>query len=182
MSARVYAILFFRACPASMAMALRGSSLISFPRPPPAAPRARRAIQTRAVLYGSSGDTPGVLRWKTHPLASRMRISSVDGGVAAPDVGDTEPLPELVTAILRRPPEAGPPATARCGGVTNPTAEHRDAVGRSENQLGVCVIAWTYQQTPAAPCSGRSCCSNLFTLSYSGQYTEAGQARKNRIA
>lgn len=33
----------------------------------------------------------------------------------------------------------GPPAAARCGGVTNPTAEHRDAVGRSEAQLGVCI-------------------------------------------
>ena len=33
----------------------------------------------------------------------------------------------------------GPPAAARCGGVTNPTAEHRDAVGRSEVQLGVCI-------------------------------------------
>ena len=33
----------------------------------------------------------------------------------------------------------GPPAAARCGGVTNPTTEHRDAVGRSEAQLGVCI-------------------------------------------
>ena len=28
----------------------------------------------------------------------------------------------------------GPPAAARCGGVTNPTTEHRDAVGRSKAQ------------------------------------------------
>ena len=33
----------------------------------------------------------------------------------------------------------GPPAAARCGGVTNPTTKHRDAVGRSEVQLGVCI-------------------------------------------
>ena len=33
----------------------------------------------------------------------------------------------------------GPPAAARCGGVTNPTTEHRDAVGRSEAQVGECI-------------------------------------------
>ena len=33
----------------------------------------------------------------------------------------------------------GAPTAARCGGVTNPTTEHRDAVGRSEAQLGVCI-------------------------------------------
>ena len=27
----------------------------------------------------------------------------------------------------------------RCGGVTNPTTEHRDAVGRSEAQVGECI-------------------------------------------
>ena len=53
--------------------------------------KTRGTIQRWLNLLGEpnhSGDTRCPLRWKTHPrwrLASRMRISSVDGGVAAPD-------------------------------------------------------------------------------------------------
>ena len=50
-------------------------------------------------------------------------------------------LPELVPVRHGhpRPPEGPSLAAARCGGATNPTTEHRDAVGRSEVQLGVCI-------------------------------------------
>ena len=51
----------------------------------------------------------------------------------------TDTLPPRACLGPPRPSSAsgGPPAAARCGGVTNPTSVHRDAIGRSEVQLGV---------------------------------------------
>ena len=51
----------------------------------------------------------------------------------------TDTLPPRARLGPPRPSSAsgGPPAAARCGGVTNPTSVHRDAIGRSEVQLGV---------------------------------------------
>ena len=52
---------------------------------------------------------------------------------------DTEP-PRARSGPSRPSSSAGgPPAAARCGGVTNPNEEHRDAVGRSEAQVGECI-------------------------------------------
>ena len=50
-------------------------------------------------------------------------------------------LPELVPVRHGhpRPPEGPRPRRGAGGGVTNPTTEHRDEVGRSEAQLGVCI-------------------------------------------
>ena len=49
----------------------------------------------------------------------------------------------------------GPPAAARCGGVTNPTSVHRDAIGRSEVQLG----AWIARPgLSPGPLNGRLRC------------------------
>ena len=52
---------------------------------------------------------------------------------------DTEPPRARPGPSRPSSSSGGPPAAARCGGVTNPTTEHRDAVGRSEVQLGVCI-------------------------------------------
>ena len=52
---------------------------------------------------------------------------------------DTEPPRARPGPSRPSSSSGGPPAAARCGGVTNPTTEHRDAVGRSEAQLGVCI-------------------------------------------
>ena len=56
----------------------------------------------------------------------------------------TDSLPPRARSAPSRPSSSsgGPPAAARCrpcGGGTNPTTEHRDAVGRSEARLGVCI-------------------------------------------
>ena len=57
----------------------------------------------------------------------------------------------------------GPPAAARCGGVTNPTAEHRDAVGRYEVQLGVLIAHPGLSPGPInwRPLTVTSCSSHL---------------------
>ena len=54
----------------------------------------------------------------------------------------TDTLPPRARPGPPRPSSAsgGPPAAARCGGVTNPTSVHRDAIGRSEVQLGVWIV------------------------------------------
>ena len=58
----------------------------------------------------------------------------------------------------------GPPAAARCGGVTNPTTEHRDAVGRSEVQLCMCIAhPGLYHLDPSTGACGAvdtKCCSH----------------------
>ena len=52
---------------------------------------------------------------------------------------DTEPPRARPGPSRPSSSSGGPPAAARCGGVTNPTTEHRDAVGRSEAQVGECI-------------------------------------------
>ena len=52
---------------------------------------------------------------------------------------DTEPPRARPGPSRPSSSSGGPPAAARCGGVTNPNAEHRDAVGRSEAQVGECI-------------------------------------------
>ena len=52
---------------------------------------------------------------------------------------DTEPPRARPGPSRPSSASGGPPAAARYVGVTNPTTEHRDAVGRSEAQLGVCI-------------------------------------------
>ena len=60
-----------------------------------------------------------------------VSLYNVYTGTEPPRARPGPPRPSLASG--------GPPAAARCGGVTNPTTKHRDAVGRSEVQLGVCI-------------------------------------------
>ena len=69
----------------------------------------------------------------------------------------TDTLPPRARLGPPRPSSAsgGPPAAARCGGVTNPTSVHRDAIGRSEVQLG----AWIARPgLSPGPLNGRLRC------------------------
>ena len=102
-----------------------------------------------STLWSPSPGEPG-----SHCAAARpaVRLSIVELGLAlSQDIVHMSGLYNILTDT--EPPRArpgpprpssasgGPPAAARCGGVTNPTTEHRerDAVGRSEAQLGVCI-------------------------------------------
>ena len=61
------------------------------------------------------------------------RLAPRDGCSAS--LSDTEPHRARPGPSRPSSASGGPPArAARCGGVTNPTAEHRDAVGRSKAQ------------------------------------------------
>ena len=69
----------------------------------------------------------------------------------------TDTLPPRARLGPPRPSSAsgGPLAAARCGGVTNPTSVHRDAIGRSEVQLG----AWIARPgLSPGPLNGRLRC------------------------
>ena len=88
----------------------------------------------------------------------------------------TDSLPPRARSAPSRPSSSsgGPPAAARCrpcGGGTNPTTEHRDAVGRSEARLSVYIAHPGLSPGPINTRLRRRaqelCCSNLFTLSYS---------------
>merc|ERR1712086_1089408 len=116
--------------------------------------RDARRRSTIKLLYGPGIASPGL-----------ARLRDIVGMVSLYNIY-TDTLPPRARPGPPRPSSAseGPPAAARCGGVTNPTAEHRDAVGRSEVQLGVCMHwpllilhpglspawSWTHQQAPAA--------------------------------
>ena len=96
-------------------------------RPVPLRDARRRS--TIKLLYGPGIASPGLarLRYIVH-MVSLYNIY-------------TDTLPPRARPGPPRPSSAsgGPPAAARCGGVTNPTTEHRDAVGRSEAQVGECI-------------------------------------------
>ena len=95
----------------------------------PAPLRDARRRSTIKLLYGPGIASPG--------LALSQDIVHMGGLYNI--LTDTEPPRARPGPPRSSSASGGPPAAARCGGVTNPTAEHRDAVGRSEVQLGVCI-------------------------------------------
>ena len=84
---------------------------------------------TIKLLYGPGIASPGLAR--VSDIVHMVSLSNVLTDTPPPRARPGPPRPSLASG--------GPPAAARCGGVTNPTTEHRDAVGRSEVQLGVCI-------------------------------------------
>ena len=88
------------------------------------------ALPTKHVklLYGPGIAFPGLARLRD--IVDMVGLYNI--------YTDTEPPRARPGPSRPSSASGGPPAAARCGGVTNPTAEHRDAVGRSEAQLGVC--------------------------------------------
>ena len=95
----------------------------------PAPLRDARRRSTIKLLYGPGIAFPG--------LALSQDIVHMGGLYNI--LTDTEPPRARPGPPRPSSASGGPPAAARCGGVTNPTTEHRDAVGRSEAQLGVCI-------------------------------------------
>ena len=81
------------------------------------------------MLYGPGIASPG--------LALSQDIVHMSGLYNI--LTDTEPPRARPGPSRPSSSSGGPPAAARCGGVTNPTTEHRDAVGRSEAQVGECI-------------------------------------------
>ena len=134
----------------------------------PAPLRDARRRSTIKLLYGPGIAFPGLARLRD--IVHMVGLYNIY----------TDTLPPRARPAPSRPSSAsgGPPAAARCGGVTNPTTEHRDAVGRSEAQLGVCIA----HPGLSPPCSHRAAaptCSrkrttrarnrNLFTLRSTAQ-------------
>ena len=88
-----------------------------------------RRRSTIKLLYGPGIASPGLaLSQDIVHMGSLYNVHT-----------DTEPPRARPGPSRPSSASGGPPAAARCGGVTNPTTEHRDAVGRSEVQLGVCI-------------------------------------------
>ena len=105
-------------------------SLVFLPRTARPAPlRDARRRSTIKLLYGPGIASPG--------LALSQDIVHMGGLYNI--LTDTEPPRARPGPSRPSSSSGGPPAAARSGGVTNPTTEHRDAVGRSEAQLGVCI-------------------------------------------
>ena len=88
-----------------------------------------RRRSTIKLLYGPGIASPG--------LALSQDIVHMGGLYNV--LTDTEPPRARPGPSRPSSSSGGPPAAARCGGVTNPNAEHRDAVGRSEAQVGECI-------------------------------------------
>ena len=84
-----------------------------------------RRRSTIKLLYGPGIASPG--------LALSQDIVHMGGLYNI--LTDTEPPRARPGPSRPSSSSGGPPAAARCGGVTNPTTEHRDAVGRSEAQV-----------------------------------------------
>ena len=98
-------------------------------RPRPAPLRDARRRSTIKLLYGPGIAFPGLARLRD--IVDMVGLYNI--------YTDTEPPRARPGPSRPSSASGGPPAAARCGGVTNPTTEHRDAVGRSEVQLGVCI-------------------------------------------
>ena len=95
----------------------------------PAPRRDARRRSTIKLLYGPGIAFPGLARLRD--IVDMVGLYNI--------YTDTEPPRARPGPSRPSSASGGPPAAARCGGVTNPTTEHRDAVGRSEAQLGVCI-------------------------------------------
>ena len=105
-------------------------SLVFLPRTARPGPlRDARRRSTIKLLYGPGIASPG--------LALNQDIVHMGGLYNI--LTDTEPPRARPGPSRPSSSSGGPPAAARCGGVTNPNAEHRDAVGRSEAQVVVCI-------------------------------------------
>ena len=89
-----------------------------------------RRRSTIKLLYGPGIASPGLAlsQYIVH-MVSLYNILT-----------DTEPPRARPGPSRPSSASGGPPAAARCGGVTNPTSVHRDAIGRSEVQLGVWIV------------------------------------------
>ena len=106
-------------------------SLVFLPRTARPAPlRDARRRSTIKLLYGPGIASPGLAR--VRDIVHVVSLYNIY----------TDTLPPRARLGPPRPSSAsgGPPAAARCGGVTNPTSVHRDAIGRSEVQLGVWIV------------------------------------------
>ena len=88
-----------------------------------------RRRSTIKLLYGPGIASPGLARLRD--IVHKVSLYNILTDTPPPRARPGPPRPSSASG--------GPPAAARCGGVTNPTTEHRDAVGRSEAQLGVCI-------------------------------------------
>ena len=106
-----------------------GSEMCIRDSPAPLRDARRRSTIKLLCLYGPGIASPG--------LALSQDIVHMGGLYNI--LTDTEPPRARPGPSRPSSSSGGPPAAARCGGVTNPTTEHRDAVGRSEVQLGVCI-------------------------------------------
>ena len=95
----------------------------------PAPLRDARRRSTIKLLYGPGIASPRLARLRV--IVHMVSIYNILTDTPPPRARPGPPRPSSASG--------GPPAAARCGGVTNPTTEHRDAVGRSEAQLGVCI-------------------------------------------
>ena len=102
-----------------------------FPQPAPRSANLDSAFGGMHIklLYGPGIAFPGLARLRD--IVDMVGLYNI--------YTDTEPPRARPGPSRPSSSSGGPPAAARCGGVTNPTTEHRDAVGRSEAQLGVCI-------------------------------------------
>ena len=103
------------------------SALISVFLPRTARPAPLRDARRRStikLLYGPGIAFPGLARLRD--IVHMVCLYNILTDTVPPRARPGPPRPSSASG--------GPPAAARCGGVTNPTAEHRDAVGRSEVQ------------------------------------------------
>ena len=100
--------------------ALRFPPLV--PRPAPLRDARRRS--TIKLLYGPGIASPGLAR--VRDIVHMVSLYNILTDTPPPRARPGPPRPSSASG--------GPPAAARCGGVTNPTTEHRDAVGRSKAQ------------------------------------------------
>ena len=95
----------------------------------PAPLRDARRRSTIKLLYGPGIAFPGLARLRD--IVDMVSLYNIYTDTLPPRARPGPPRPSSASG--------GPPAAARCGGVTNPTTEHRDAVGRSEAQVGECI-------------------------------------------
>ena len=96
---------------------------------PPISPRSgtapgRTPAKHVKLLYGPGIASPRLARVRV--IVHMVGLYNILTDTSPPRARPGPPRPSSASG--------GPPAAARCGGVTNPTAEHRDAVGRSEVQ------------------------------------------------
>ena len=149
--------------PRDLKSRIRAASALSsifLPRTARPAPlRDARRRSTIKLLYGSGIASPGLARLRdiVHMVSLYNILTDTPPSRARPG----PPRPSSASG--------GPPAAARCGGVTNPTAEHRETRSgdlRPSEAYALPIQGYHLDlSTGACGAVVRSCCSRRSTLS-----------------